>query len=238
MSVPQASTSTAMAGLLHIITSHPALISFALSLSLPFSQFSTLVLVLLLLLLLQGLVLLSTASVTPPTSSRNSSAIYLSIYLSACMHTGTNQLPKPIGRRIFYEGICEARRNPNPPPDEIPCSPLHLGEEFYCPDRGRFCLTEAVNNMPLLSFSCVLQDLVRPITGGEEDTTAYGKQISPRIHHAYGNGPMSWKRAVICWCRGDSHQARGLRNLLKKGTPRVNPTFFFLFWCSSLRFRV
>jgi hypothetical protein len=39
-----------------------------------------------------------------------------------------------------------------------------------------FCLTEAVNKVPLLSF-CVLQDSVRPITGGEEDTTAYGKQI-------------------------------------------------------------
>ncbi|CAM6007036.1 unnamed protein product [Sphagnum balticum] len=72
------------------------------------------------------------------------------------------------------------------------------GRSFVALIGEDFCLTEAVNNVPLLSFSCVLQDLVRPITGGEEDTTAYGKQISARIHHAYGNGPMSWKRAVVC----------------------------------------
>jgi hypothetical protein len=49
MRVPQASTSTAMAGLLHIITSHPALISFALS---PLSLNSPHLFLLLLLLLL------------------------------------------------------------------------------------------------------------------------------------------------------------------------------------------
>jgi hypothetical protein len=69
----------------HITSCTHFICSLSLSLSLPFSQFSTLVLVLLLLLLLQGLVLQSTASVTPPTSSRNSSAIFLSIYLSACI---------------------------------------------------------------------------------------------------------------------------------------------------------
>jgi hypothetical protein len=53
---------------------------------------------------------------------------------------------------------------------------------------GDFCLTEAVNKVPLLSFSCVLQDLVRPIAGGEEDATQYSKEISARIRHAYGNG--------------------------------------------------
>jgi hypothetical protein len=45
---------------------------------------------------------------------------------------------------------------------------------------------------------------------------------------------MSWKRAVVCWCRGDSHQARRLRNLLKNGTPRINPTFFFSFFGADL----
>ncbi len=52
--MPQASTSTAMAGLLHIITSHPALISFALS---PLSLNSPHLFLLLLLLLLLPVVL-------------------------------------------------------------------------------------------------------------------------------------------------------------------------------------
>jgi hypothetical protein len=94
---------------------------------------------------------------------------------------------------------------------------------------GDFCLTEAVNKVPLLSFSCVLQDLVRPIAGGEEDATQYSKEISARIRHAYGNG---WAGKELSSADVEEiptkHEVCGI--FWKTGPQEsIRPFFFFFF---------